>query len=187
VKIYTKKGDRGMSVLLDGRRVPKNHLRLETYGTLDELNSHMGLAAAQCPHAELKAQIKKIQDSVFVLGADLATPLASPKTPRMRRIGAKDVAALERQIDEAAAQLPPLKRFIIPGGGVTSARLHVARTVCRRAERHLAALMQDTSDPVGEEPLIFVNRLGDLLFVLARLANKLDDIADLEWNIQNPA
>ena len=187
VKIYTRQGDGGMSVLLDGRRVPKNHPRLETCGTLDELNSHLGLAAAQCPHAGLKAQIGKIQDRVFVLGSDLATPLDSPKARRLRRIGARDVAALERQIDQATAQLAPLKRFIIPGGGVTAARLHVARTVCRRAERQLVALMQDRSDPVGAQPLIFVNRLGDLLFVLARLANKLDKIPDSEWNIKHPA
>ena len=172
-----------MSVLLDGRRVPKNHPRLVTYGTLDELNAHLGLAAAQCSHANLKSQIEKLQYYVFVLGADLATPLNTPQTPRLRRISPADVADLERQIDEATAQLPPLKRFILPGGGLTAARLHVARTVCRGAERHLVALMQDRSDPVGDQPLIFVNRLSDLLFVLARLANKLDNVTDLEWNI----
>ena len=174
-------------MLRDGRRVFKNHPRLETCGTLDELNSHLGLAAAQCPHARLKAKINKIQDRVFVLGSDLAAPLGSPKARRLRRIGAKDVAALERQIDEAMALLAPLKRFIIPGGGVTAARLHVARTVCRRAERLLVALMQDRSDPVGGQPLIFVNRLSDLLFVLARLANRVEKIPDSEWNIQYQA
>lgn len=183
MKIYTKQGDRGMSVLLDGRRVPKNHPRLKVYGTLDELNCHLGLAVVDCHHVKLKSQIRKLQRRVFVLGSDLAMPLHSPQTRRIRRIRAADVAALERQIDHATAQLTPLKRFIIPGGGLTAAHLHVARTVCRRAERHLVALMQDPSDPVGDQPLIFVNRLGDLLFVLARLANKLDQIADVEWNL----
>ena len=183
MKIYTKQGDGGMSLLFDGRRVPKHHLRLEAYGTLDELNSHLGLAAARCGHQGLKEQLQALQRQVMVLGSDLATPLGSAKEGRIRRIGAAEVAELERQIDEATAQLLPLQRFIIPGGGETAARLQVARTVCRRAERGLAALMQDRSDPVGEQPLIFVNRLGDLLFELARLANKLEKIADLEWNI----
>jgi len=172
-----------MTVLFDGRRVPKHHLRLETYGTLDELNSHLGLAAAGCGHQGLKDQLQALQRQVMVLGSDLATPLGSANEGKIRRIGTEDVAALEREIDEATAQLQPLKRFIIPGGGVTAARLHVARTVCRRAERCLSALMEDRSDPVGGQPLIFVNRLVDLLFELSRLGNKLDGIADLEWNI----
>jgi cob(I)alamin adenosyltransferase len=183
VKIYTKQGDRGMSVLLGGRRVAKHHPRLETYGTLDELNCHLGLAAVDCRHQALRKQLENLQRQVFVLGADLATPLRSASKRKIRRIGPADVAALERQIDETTAQLTPLKRFILPGGGITAARLHVARAVCRRAERHLTALMQDPSDPVGEQPLIFVNRLSDLLFVLARRANKSDKIADSEWNI----
>ena len=188
MKIYTKQGDAGMSALFDGRRVVKHHLRLETYGTLDELNSHLGLAGAGCAHAGLKTQLEELQHRVFVLSSDLATPLGSAKKSKVRRIAAADVTWLEEQIDAAEAQLPALKRFILPGGGETAARLHVARTVCRRAERHLTALMEGgkgaaAKDPGGEQPLIFVNRLSDLLFVLARLANKLDGIADLEWNI----
>ena len=181
MKIYTKQGDSGVSVLFDGRRVPKNHPRLEVCGTLDELNSHLGLAAADCRHQKLQSQLASLQRLLFVLGSDLATPLNSPTRRKIRRIRAGDVTALERHIDQAAAQLPPLKRFILPGGGVTAARLHVARAVCRRAERRLAALMLDPSDPVGPQPLIFLNRLGDLLFMLARLANKFDGVAESEW------
>jgi cob(I)alamin adenosyltransferase len=182
MKIYTRQGDAAMSGLFDGRRVPKNHPRLEIFGTLDELNSHLGLAAADCHHRQLQSQLATLQRRLFVLGSDLATPLNSPTRRPIRRIRAGDVAALERQIDKAAARLPPLKRFILPGGGVTAARLHVARAVCRRAERHLAALMLDSSDPVGTQPLIFLNRLGDLLFMLARLANTLDGVAESQWN-----
>jgi cob(I)alamin adenosyltransferase len=181
VKIYTRQGDAGTTVLFDGQRVPKNHPRLETCGTLDELNSHLGLAVADCRHTALQAQLQALQRQLFVLGADLATPLNSAKKSKIRRIGADDAQTLERQIDEIAAQLPPLKRFILPGGGLTAARLHVVRAVCRRAERHLTVLMGDRSDSVGPQPLIFLNRLGDLLFMLARLANKLDGIAETEW------
>ena len=181
MKIYTRQGDAGMTGLFDGRRVPKNHPRLETCGTLDELNSHLGLAVTECRHAALQGQLLDLQRQLFVLGADLATPLRAATKHKIRRIKAGDVQALERQIDRAAAQLPALKRFILPGGGLTAARIHVARAVCRRAERHLTVLMRDRSDSVGTQPLVYLNRLGDLLFMLARLANKLDGITETEW------
>jgi len=179
MRIYTKQGDRGMSVLFDGARVPKHHLRLETYGTLDELNCHLGLAIAGCQHEQLKQQLAQLQRRIFDLGADLATPLGSANEAKVRRIGAQEVAELETQIDTATAELAPLKTFILPGGGMTAGHLHVARTVCRRAERHLSALMETAA--VGDQPLIFVNRLSDLLFTLARLANKLDGVTDVTW------
>jgi cob(I)alamin adenosyltransferase len=181
VRIYTRQGDAGMTGLFDGRRVPKNHPRLETCGTLDELNCHLGLTAADCRHAALQALLRTLQQQLFVLGADLATPLNSAMKSKIRRIGARDAKALERHIDAIDARLPRLKRFILPGGGMTAARLHVARAVCRRAERHLAAWMHNRADPPGKQPLIFLNRLGDLLFMLARLANKLDGIAETQW------
>ena len=182
MKIYTKQGDAGMSVLFDGTRVPKHHLRLETYGTLDELNSHLGLAIASCKHEDFKADLTHLQRLVMALGSDLATPLGSKNESKVKRIAPSDVTALEQLIDAATAQLPPLKSFILPGGGVTASHLHVARTVCRRAERHLTTLMQDSSNLVGTTPLVFINRLSDLLFTLARIANKLDSISDVEWN-----
>jgi cob(I)alamin adenosyltransferase len=181
VKIYTRQGDAGMTVLFDGRRVPKYHPRLEACGGVDELCSHLGLAAVECRHSTLVSGLQALQRRLFDLGADLATPLNSANARKIRRINARDVTALERHIDQAAARLPPLKRFILPGGGITAARLHVARAVCRRAERQLAVLMHDSSDPIGRQPLIFLNRLGDLLFMLARLANQLDGIPDLPW------
>lgn len=184
MKIYTKQGDAGMSVLFDGTRVPKHHLRLETYGTLDELNSHLGLAISGCAHGALNEQLLTLQGLLMTLGSDLATPAGSPNEAKVTRIGASDVALLEQMIDNAWNQLPPLKSFILPGGTATAGRLHVARSVCRRAERHLSALMGDSSEAVGNQPLIFINRLSDLLFALARLANKLDGVADVEWNAQ---
>lgn len=180
MKIYTKQGDAGMSALFNGQRVPKHHLRLETYGTLDELNSFLGLAITHCRHVALQEQLAALQNMIFVLCTDLATPVGSTQEAKVRRIDEKDVRGLEEQIDAATAVLPPLKRFILPGGGATAGYLHVARTVCRRAERHLSVLM-DVS-PVGPQLFIFVNRLSDLLFTLARLANQLDGIADIEWN-----
>jgi cob(I)alamin adenosyltransferase len=187
MKIYTRQGDGGMSALFDGTRVPKNHPRLKAYGTLDELNSHLGLSAAQCPHAALKEQLAALQQDLLVLGSDLATPAGSPNEAKIRRIGLADVLRLEGLIDSVSAQLPPLKRFIIPGGGVTAGHLHVARTVCRRAEILLVELMnQDPPEQVGGQALIFVNRLSDLLFCLARLANKLDGRMDVEWITENP-
>ncbi|HVT79370.1 MAG TPA: cob(I)yrinic acid a,c-diamide adenosyltransferase [Phycisphaerae bacterium] len=184
MKIYTKQGDAGTSVLFDGTRVPKHHLRLQTYGTLDELNSHLGLAVATCAHPPFRQQLTDLQGLVMTLASDLATPVGSKNESKVKRIAAADITLLEKMIDAATAELPHLKRFILPGGGITASHLHVARTVCRRAERHLSLLMQDPSDPVGSAPLVFTNRLSDLLFTLARLANKLDGISDVEWNVQ---
>jgi cob(I)alamin adenosyltransferase len=181
MKIYTKQGDRGQSVLFDGTRVAKTHARLETYGTVDELNSHLGLAAAACRHDPLRSLLTTLQGQLLELGSDLATPLGSPNEAKVARVTADRVRFLEEQIDAATAQLPPLKRFILPGGGETASRLHVARTVCRRAERLLVNLMQDSTDPVGEQPLVYLNRLSDLLFTLARWANALDGVPDREW------
>jgi cob(I)alamin adenosyltransferase len=179
MKIYTKFGDQGQTVLFDGARVRKDHLRIETYGTVDELNSVLGLAIAECADAPLREALVGLQHRLFDLGADLATPRGSKNEQKLRRMGAQDVAELERAIDAATAELPALKRFVLPGGTVTAARLHVARTVCRRAERHLVALMGQ--EDVGGEALIYLNRLSDLLFTLARLANQREGRGDVEW------
>jgi cob(I)alamin adenosyltransferase len=179
MKIYTKKGDDGGTGLFDGTRVKKNNLRIETYGTVDELNSVIGVAIATCKHEVLANALSEMQKELFLFGADLATPLGGKNETKIERIGESHVANLEKVIDQATAELPPLKRFILPGGGVTAAHLHVARTVCRRAERLLVLLME--KENVGDQPLIYLNRLSDLLFTLARLANKLDGLADVEW------
>jgi len=181
VKIYTMQGDQGMSSLFGGTKVAKDHPRLIAYGTVDELNSCLGLAMVTCQHGALKVQLESLQHELFQLGADLATPLGSSLESRVHRIGQPEVTALEKQIDAATEQLAPLKQFILPGGGETAARLHVARSVCRRAERDVVTLMKMPSDPIGPHILIFMNRFSDLLFVLARLANKLDGTVDVAW------
>ncbi len=185
MKIYTKFGDGGETMLFDGTRVAKDHLRIDTYGTVDELNSLLGLAVVDCRHEKLRGILGALQDELFDLGADLATPVDSELTKRSGRVGEKHIAFLEQVIDEVTAELPALKRFILPGGGVTAARLHVARTVCRRAERLLVELMrqEDFGEP-PHQPLIYLNRLSDLLFTLARWANKLDGVVDVEWRQQ---
>jgi cob(I)alamin adenosyltransferase len=189
MKIYTKQGDEGMSALFGGQKVRKDHPRLAAYGTIDEVNSHLGLSIATCKDAALKAQLETLQHRLFDLGADLATPLDSPHAGKVTRIGPADVADLERQIDLATAELAPLKRFILPGGGLTAGHLHVARSTCRRAERELVALLGlDTvhtnggGSEISIHSFIFVNRLSDLLFTLARLANKREGMPDVEWN-----
>ena len=185
MRIYTRQGDKGQTTLFDGTRVSKCNLRLHTYGTLDELNSMLGIAAAMCVHPDLRALLESLQQQLFDLGADLATPVGSKNAAKVRRFTTEDAAALEPQIDAAAARLPPLKTFVLPGGSVLAAQLHVARTVCRRAERHLVELME--REEVGPGPLVYLNRLSDLLFMLARLANQLEGVPDVAWQMQKPA
>ncbi|HVX83656.1 MAG TPA: cob(I)yrinic acid a,c-diamide adenosyltransferase [Phycisphaerae bacterium] len=204
MKIYTKFGDTGDTALFDGKRVPKDHLRIETYGTVDELNSCLGIAIAalrsELPpvpntHARethageppLHERLLELQRELFVLGSDLATPPGSKHEDRVKRIAPEAVQRLERWIDRAAAQLPPLKRFVLPGGTPAAAHLHLARTLCRRAERRLVALIHadPPAAPALATPLIYLNRLSDLLFTLARLANKDAGIGDIEWDGRN--
>ncbi|MGC9260577.1 MAG: cob(I)yrinic acid a,c-diamide adenosyltransferase [Phycisphaerae bacterium] len=179
MSIYTRHGDQGQTTLFDGQRVDKDDPRLITYGTVDELNSWLGMAVSLCRHAQLVQILNQLQYQLFDLGADLATPLDSPNSALVNRVHAELTAAIERQIDTITAELPPLKQFIFPGGSPLAAHLHVARTVCRRAERHLVGLMRH--EQVGDAPLIYLNRLGDLLFVLARWANQLDGYPETHW------
>ena len=172
-RVYTRTGDRGDTALVGGRRVPKDSARIEAYGTIDELNSIIGLArvfnAEQLErgpkHRWLDEALRKLQNELFDLGSELATP-ADAVYEGMFRMGEAQVAALERQIDECQKDLQPLKSFVLPGGGRVSAFLHVARTVCRRAERDVLRLMGH--EDIGEWPLAYLNRLSDLLFVLSR-------------------
>ncbi|MBI4498646.1 MAG: cob(I)yrinic acid a,c-diamide adenosyltransferase [Chloroflexi bacterium] len=167
-KIYTRTGDAGETGLFAGGRVRKSHPRVEAYGAIDELNAHLGLARALGPDPELDGLLARVQAELFQLGADLATPLeASPKW--LVRVEDTAVAALEREIDRFEAELEPLRNFILPGGSPVGAALHVARTVCRRAERHLVRLAEETQ--VNAAAVRYVNRLSDWLFDLARLAN----------------
>lgn len=182
MKIYTRTGDEGDTSLFAGGRVSKGHLRLHTYGTVDELNSVLGVVLAAGISADVEAVVQRIQSELFVVGADLATPLDA-EAKWLTRVIPEMTQRLEQEIDEWENQLPPLKNFILPGGSMTGALLHQARTVCRRAERWLVTLK--TSEPVNEEVLRYLNRLSDWLFVLARFVNYHVGQAESTW--QSPA
>ena len=177
MKIYTKKGDKGDTSLFGGHRVPKDALRIEAYGTVDELNSVLGIVRSDLDEVEVDRILKKIQQDLFALGADLATPRSTAKN--IRRFQARDAQPLEHTIDRLDASLKPLRKFILPGGSSAAARLHFARTVCRRAERAVVRLSRN--EDIGEGCGIYLNRLSDLLFVLARYANRLSDTPESTW------
>jgi cob(I)alamin adenosyltransferase len=184
VKIYTRGGDAGETSLFDGTRVSKADPRVDAYGHVDELNALLGLARATDPmDPEIDAELDQIQRDLFAVGAVLADP-SSRIAARVTRaqMGPEDTARLEQWIDAAEVELAPLRRFIVPGGSPVGALLHVARTVCRRAERQIAGL--GTAVPGGAAPadvVAYINRLSDLLFVLARLANARAGVPDREW------
>jgi cob(I)alamin adenosyltransferase len=179
VRIYTRTGDAGETGLFDGTRVPKSDPRVEAYGEVDELNAWLGLVRAGGVDGEIGGMLDQIQRDLFALGARLADP-GHRIAGRVAKaaVTPQDVARLEGWIDRAEAELPALKRFILAGGGPPGAALHVARTVCRRAERRIVSLGPDAVEPVV---VAYVNRLSDLLFVLARLANHRAGVAETEW------
>ena len=181
MKIYTRTGDDGGTALFGGGRVPKAHARVEAYGTVDELNAVVGMAIAQVGDREIGDRLRTVQHDLFTLGADLATPpaRAGRKRPATPALPSARVAEMERWMDEADEELPPLTAFVLPGGAAGSATLHLARTVCRRAERSVVSLMD--SDPVSEGIIPYLNRLSDLLFTFARLENHRSGLPDVEW------
>lgn len=181
MKIYTRGGDEGKTSLFAGGRVSKNHARLHACGTVDELNSLLGVALAMGAPETLAESLQRVQNELFVLGADLATPLEA-SGPHIVRVSAALTAALEGEIDTWDANLPPLRHFILPGGGLCGAMLHLARTVCRRAERWAVAL-QD-SEEINTEVLRYLNRLSDWLFVAARWANHNANISETLWKLK---
>jgi cob(I)alamin adenosyltransferase len=176
LKIYTKTGDSGTTGLWGGVRVAKDALRLHAYGTVDECNSALGMARAAGLPPHLDTLIAEIQSQLFVVGADLATPGEAANIPRVE---AEDVTRLELAIDELEQGLEPLRSFILPGGSVAAAQLHLARTIARRAERWVVSLTRE--EPINPSVQIYLNRLADLLFVLARAANAAAGIADTPW------
>ena len=178
MKIYTKTGDAGQTGLFAGPRVSKNHPRIEAYGTVDELNATIGLTRTFSPTAEVDQLLETIQHGLFAVGAELATP--NPQTHGTDLIDEVAIAALEAAIDKNDAKLPLLKQFILPTGTQVAASLHVARAICRRAERSLVTLQESEPD-ISLVTLRYLNRLSDLLFVLARVANSEAGIADTGW------
>jgi cob(I)alamin adenosyltransferase len=177
--IYTKSGDHGETGLGDGTRVSKDHARVSAYGEVDELNATLGLLIVSCPDWTEVALIRGIQNDLFDVGADLCTPEKVDEQPgQCLRITPQQATRLEREIDRLNEKLQPLTSFILPGGSAASAWLHLARTVCRRAERAIVTLSH--SEPVNANVIIYLNRLSDLLFVMARVANDHGQ-ADVLW------
>ncbi|WP_298355316.1 cob(I)yrinic acid a,c-diamide adenosyltransferase [Rhodoblastus sp.] len=180
-KIYTRTGDDGSTGLASGERRPKCDTRVEAYGDVDEANSAVGLARlSTAAMPELDAMLERIQNDLFDLGADLATPPSEkPLGYEPLRIAPTQVVRLEQEIDALNARLAPLRSFVLPGGSAAAAALHLARAVCRRAERRMVALVA-SGESVGEPTLQFINRLSDFLFVAARIANN-DGAGDILW------
>jgi len=177
MKLYTKTGDDGSTGLFGGPRVAKCDLRVAGYGEVDESNAALGVALAACTDKELAVRLREIQADLFVAGAELATP--SGHNPP-NSITDSQVSQLEHWIDEACLETTPLRTFVLPGGSFLAAQLHYARTVCRRAERAVVMLSQE--QPVSAPLLIYLNRLSDLLFAWARLANHRAGVEDIPWN-----
>lgn len=181
MKIYTKTGDKGDTGLFGGGRVPKDHPRVSAYGEVDELNSFLGLARATEPLPRIDDIILPIQRDLLAIGALLATPNPAKMREHLvkARVDDKRIVELERAIDAADLELEPLKAFIIPGGSAKAATLHVCRTVCRRAERAVVAMQG--SEAIPEIAIVYLNRLSDLLFTLARLATKHAGGTEENW------
>jgi cob(I)alamin adenosyltransferase len=180
VTIYTRRGDAGETDLFGGRRISKDHLRVEAYGAVDELNAAVGAAAAASDHEDLCGVARGIQSLLFEIGGTLATPDAQRRAKSgVPELEAQHVDALERHIDRFEQELGPLRRFVLPGGTAAAAAFHVARTTCRRAERRCVAL--HGCEPLDAVVLGYLNRLSDLLFVMARVENRRAGIGDVEW------
>lgn len=179
MKIYTKTGDDGATGLFGGPRVSKDDARIEAYGAVDELNALLGLVRAEGPTSPINSVLGRVQHELFAVGAELATP--DPDKHSMRLIGPDHIAALEEAIDRQEAYLAPLSQFVLPGGTKVASLLHVARCVCRRAERRLVTLAHQQPERSFSTTLVYLNRLSDLLFVLARVANAVAGVPDVPW------
>ncbi len=192
MRIYTRTGDKGETSLVGGRRVSKDALRIEAYGTVDELNALLGIVASSSRQTTLLKVLERLQNELFVVGADLATPESGPDTESasngrleqhaersIPRISVSHAEGLESLIDRFDAELPPLDSFVLPGGDKVAADLHLARAVCRRAERAVVRLSH--SEAVNPQILVYLNRLSDLLFVLARWVNRMKRRKEVRW------
>jgi cob(I)alamin adenosyltransferase len=181
MKIYTKTGDTGETGLFGGGRVPKDHPRVQAYGDVDELNSALGLVRATDPAGFVDDLLQEVQRDLFSLGGHLATPDPRKVKEALEKadLSAQRIATFEQVMDEADRELPPLRAFVLPAGTAKAAALHLARTICRRAERSVVTLSHD--EPVPPLFLVYLNRLSDLLFTLARLANHRAGVNDVTW------
>ncbi|MEI7676355.1 MAG: cob(I)yrinic acid a,c-diamide adenosyltransferase [Bacteroidales bacterium] len=181
--VYTKTGDKGYTSLVGGQRILKSDLRLDSYGTVDELNSFIGLLLCELGQCEEKSLLIEIQKKLFAIGSILATESKGLALKYGCQITAKDVFTIENAIDEIDSNLPPLKYFVLPGGSKSGSLAHVCRTICRRAERQIIALSTDFE--IDDLLLIYVNRLSDLLFVLARKLSLSEKANEIFWNTAN--
>lgn len=183
MKIYTKTGDNGRTSLFDGKRVSKNNPRVEAYGTIDELNSYIGtISTFDLPEKE-KKMLNRISNLLFIVGTDLATVDDTKLPKNFKRISSEEIEYLENLIDEYSNMLPELRNFILPGGSFEASFTHIARTVCRRAERRVVELEQ--IEAINHNIVVFLNRLSDFLFVIARYFNMLKGVEEVIWKIDN--
>jgi len=189
MKLYTRSGDDGTTGLFGGERVAKDHIRVTAYGTVDELNAALGVAAAALsPDRPIEQRMREIiavlQSRLFDIGADLATPSGSRHEAKILRIEASCIAEMETWIDEIDGGNEPMQNFILPGGTEGAARLHLARTICRRAERTMVTLGK--TEEIGDAAIIYINRLSDLLFAMARRINHERSVPDVPWQKRKP-
>jgi cob(I)alamin adenosyltransferase len=180
IKIYTKTGDKGNTSLIGGTKVPKNDIRIETYGTVDELNSWIGMVNDQLNDVAFKNELKEIQDRLFTIGSSLATDAEKEPKMKLPDLLNSDIEFLEKRMDAMTAELPPMKNFILPGGHVTVSSIHITRCVCRRAER-LSVNMQQHELFVDDKVIQYLNRLSDYLFTLARFVAQKLGVEEIPW------
>ena len=179
-KIYTKTGDQGQTSLIGGTKVPKSHIRIESYGTVDELNSFIGLVSDYISHGHSKTILKEIQDRLFTIGSSLACDPDKEPLMKIPDLKEEDITALENEIDSMTNSLPPMKHFILPGGHVAVSTLHIVRCVCRRAER-LCVNMQEHEMFVDPLVIKYINRLSDYFFMLARYTAQILNVTEIPW------
>lgn len=184
MRIYTRTGDAGETGLFGGLRVLKDDPRIEAYGTVDELNAFLGLARAEALPADVENCLARVQNDLFAVGAELATP--DPEAKGTALVDDASIAAIEQAIDGLEANLSPLRQFILPAGAKSACALHAARGVCRRAERRVISLVRQSPVPVSERLIRYLNRLGDYLFVAARAANVSAGVEDVPWSKPDP-